>query len=115
MSMTHYTQVLAGVAGYIDAELISKFRGTGKAWLAGAVVGLAASRAEALIKACAANPVIQAFGVIDGENIDVEAIYAVLLEQARKESATIQIPLMGAVTFHEKDVESLYRHIKEGR
>lgn len=111
----HYSQVVNGIVGYIDDELLSKMKGTGKAWLAGTVVGLAASRAEAMIRQYSSNPLVKASGLIDGENIDVDAIYAELLRQAQKGSATIQIPLMGAVTFDVKDVESLYRHIKEGR
>lgn len=113
--MMHYSQVVNGVVGYMDAELISKFKGTGRAWLAGTAVALFASRAEAMIRQYASHPLVAASGLIDGENIDVDAIYAALLDQARKGSATMQIPLMGAVTFDVTDVESLYRHIREGK
>ena len=48
---------------------------------------------------------------IEGENIDVDAIYAELLKQAQKSSMTIDLPVIGPITFGTADVESLYRHI----
>lgn len=52
-----------------------------------------------------------ALGLVEGVNIDVDAIYAELLKQARKGSATVDLPIVGPITFGVADVESLYRHI----
>lgn len=113
--MVHYSQVVAGIAGYLDEEMVSKVAGTPKAWIMGAVIGLASTRAEPLVRQLSSNPMVVAMGLVDGENIDVDAIYGELIKQAKRGSMTMQIPMMGAVTFNVSDVEKLYRHIKEGR
>lgn len=111
--MVHKSKVLVGLANYVDAEIVGKMTGSWKAWVIGGATGLAVSRADALIGQLAGNPVVRALGIIDGENIDVDAIYAELLKQAQKGSATVTLPAIGSVTFSAADVESLYRHIKE--
>lgn len=109
--MVHKSKVLRGLGSYVDAEIVSKMAGSWKAWLIGGAVGLAAARADALIGQLASNPMVTALGLIEGENIDVDAIYAEMLKQAQKSSMTIELPLIGPVTFGVADVESLYRHI----
>ena len=109
--MVHKSKVINGIAGYVDAEIISKMAGSWKAWLVGGVAGLAAARAGVLIDELAKNPMVNALGIVQGENVDVEAIYAELLKQAQKGSATVELPVVGPITFGVADVESLYRHI----
>lgn len=109
--MVHKSKVLRGLGNYVDAEIVSKLTGSWKAWIVGGFAGLAANRADALIGQLAGNPVVIALGLIDGENIDVDAIYAELLKQAQKSSMTLDMPVIGPITFGVADVESLYRHI----
>ena len=109
--MVHKSKVLTGIAGYVDDEIVSKMAGSWKAWLVGGAAGIAMARAGQLIDALAKNPMVTALGLIQGENIDVEAIYAELLKQAQKGSATVELPVIGPITFGTADVESLYRHI----
>ena len=103
--------MLAGIAGYVNDEIVSKMTGSWKAWLVGGAAGLATARAGKLIDELAKNPMITALGLIQGEMIDVEAIYTELLKQAQKGSATVDLPVVGPITFGVADVESLYRHI----
>lgn len=112
--MMHYTRVLAGITGFVDEELVSKTRGSINSWLLGAAVGLMSSRAKDFVHKLAENPLAQSLGIVQGEEIDVDAIYGELIKQAQKGSATINIPLIGAVTFGPGDVDSLYRHIQQG-
>lgn len=109
--MVHKSKVLTGIAGYIDDEIVSKMAGGWKAWLIGSAAGLATARAGKLIDELLRNPMVTALGLAEGENIDVDAIYAELLKQARKGSATVDLPVVGPITFGVADVESLYRHI----
>lgn len=109
--MVHRSKVINGIAGYVDDEIVSKMNGSWKAWVVGGAAGLVAARAERLMNELAGNPVVTALGLIDGENVDVEAIYAELRKQAQKGSATINMPIVGPITFGVADVESLYRHI----
>jgi len=109
--MIHYTKVIEGVKRYIDSDLIQRMNGSYKAWIVGAVVTLYANRANQLIEELRDNPLIRGLHVIDGEMIDVDALYGCLLEQAQKRTATIDIPMIGAVTYSAADVEALYRMI----
>lgn len=109
--MVHYTRVLQGLTDYADKELISQMGGSLRGWMAGAAVALAMERGREIMAELIKNPMIKALGLVDGENIDVDALYRALIEQARKGSATVNIPLLGPVTFKESDVEALYRYI----
>ena len=109
--MVHKSKVLNGIAAYVDAEIVSKMAGSWKAWVVGGAAGLAVARADALIGELGKNPMVTALGLMQGENIDVEGIYAELLKQAQKGSATVDLPVVGLITFGVADVESLYRHI----
>ena len=109
--MIHKSKVMRGIGTYVDDEIVAKMAGSWKAWVVGGLTGLATARADALIGQLTSNPIVAALGVIDGENIDVEALYAELIKQAQKCSATIDVPVIGPITFGVADVESLYRHI----
>ena len=109
--MIHYTRVVQGIAAYIDNELIGKLNGSWKAWLLGSIAGIGISNAEKLFMQYKDMPLLSALGIVDGENINVEAIYAEMRKQAQRGTATIQLPIVGAVTFGPADVDSLYRCI----
>lgn len=107
----HKSRVLQGITGYIDDEIVAKMAGSWKAWVVGGLAGIAASRADALIAQYAKNPIVSAMGLMDGEMIDAEAILAELHRQAQKGTATVDVPLIGPITFGPADVDSLHRHI----
>lgn len=111
--MIHKSKVLYGIASYIDDEIVSKLAGSWKAWAVGGLAGIAVSRADGLITQYANNPMVKALGLIDGENIDVDVIIAELRKQAQRGTATIDVPLIGPITFGPADVDSLHRHIMQ--
>jgi hypothetical protein len=110
--MIHKSKVLYGIASYIDDEIVAKLAGGWKAWVVGGMAGIAVSRADGLLSQLANNPMVKALGLIDGENIDVETIYEELRRQAQKGAATVELPMLGVITFSVSDVDSLYRYIK---
>lgn len=113
--MIHYKRVIQGVVNYIDDEIVSKFNGSWKAWALGGMAAIFAARAETAFAALRDNPALKALGLIDGETVDIDTIYAELLRQAQKGTATVELPIIGAVTFSAADVESVYRHIKDAK
>lgn len=110
--MIHKSRVMQGIAAYIDNEIVSQMSGSWKSWVIGSAAGIALSRADEMLTNLAANPIVKALGLIDGENIDVETIYEELRRQAQRGAATVELPMLGAITFSVADVDSLYRHIK---
>lgn len=109
--MIHYSRVMQGIASYIDQELVGKLTGSWKAWLLGSMAGIAVSNAERLYMQYKDMPVLVALGLVDGENINVEAVYAELRKQAQRGTATVSLPIVGAITFGATDVDALYRYI----
>ena len=110
--MIHYSKVLRGIAAYIDSGLVSSFAGSWKAWLLGGIAGLAVSKGEHMFQQIKNSPVAATLGLVEGENVDVDTIYAELRKQAQKGTATVVLPIVGPVTFGIADVESLFQHIR---
>ena len=109
--MVHKSKVLHGIAGYIDDEIVARLAGSWKAWVVGGMSGLVMARADAILTHVADHPMVKALGLMDGEMIDVEGIVAELRKQAQRSTATIDIPVVGPITFGPADIDSLYRHI----
>lgn len=112
--MEHYSKVTRGLAAYIANEFARPFVGSLKGWGALLVAGIVQERADAVARALIANPIAQAAELVDGENVDVELLYRHLLRIARENKATVNVPMLGPVTFGEADVEALYRCIVGG-
>lgn len=109
--MVHYKKVIQGITQYINDEFISRFTGSWKAWVLGTATALAAARMDNIFQALRENAALKVLGLVDGENIDAEAVLAELKKQAQKGTATVSLPVLGAVTFGPADVDALYRNI----
>jgi hypothetical protein len=112
--MVHYSKVVNGLMSYVDNEIVSKMNGSLKGWGVGIVAGLLGKRADQMFATLRNSPVLTSLGLIDGEMVDIEAVYAEALRMAQRGSATVNVPMLGAVTFTTADVESLYRYIIGG-
>lgn len=110
--MIHYSKVLNGLAAYIDAEIAGKMNGSWKAWVVRSAAALASARAESVYHTVSQHPIALALGIVDGENVNVDAILAQLRIQAQRGTATANLPLIGPVTFGISDVDALERYIK---
>ena len=110
--MATLAQVKAGVAAYIEQEIISKIGGWQK-WVAGAVVSMALNRADGIFDALKDNPAIKLLGIIDDSgNIDIEALYAEFKRQAQRGPISFDVPMIGKLTLNESDVDKIYANIK---
>ena len=65
-----------------------------------------------IIEQYKSNEVVKMLGVIDqDDHIDIDRLYQHIVPIARKGAATINLPLVGAVTINDADVDKLYRYI----
>lgn len=112
--MIHYSKVVNGLMSYVDNEIVAKMNGSLKGWGVGIVAGLLGRKADQVFATLRNNPIAASLGLIDGEMVDVEAVYSEALRMAQRGSATVNVPMIGAVTFSAADVESLYRYIIGG-
>ena len=112
--MIHYTKVINGLVKYIESDILAQLNGSLGAWGAALVVGLVVKRINQVFHEIAGNPLIKVLGVIDGEMVDIESIYAEVLKASQRGSATVAMPFIGPITFKTADVESIYRYIMGG-
>lgn len=110
--MIHYSRVLNGILTYIQTEMAAKLAGSWKAWALNILAGMASTKAEAVVRKLGGHPVVKALGLIEGENVNVDALMGELRKQAQNSTATIDIPLVGAYTVGIADVDALDRYIR---
>lgn len=110
--MYNYSQVINGLAKYIDEEIISKIDGWQK-WIIGAGLGMSLDKGVNIFNELKTNPVVKALGVIDkNDMIDVETLYHNIKKQAHNNPITFSVPMIGAMTLNELDVDKIYEAIK---
>lgn len=112
--MLHYSKILNGFSQYIEDEIAAPFNGTLKAWGIRVGAGVLRERAGKALNMLMQHPVAKAFDLVDGEMVDEELLYRLLIDAARKGTATADIMLLGPVTFGEHDVDKLHRYIMGG-
>lgn len=111
--MVSIERVQAGVARYLDTEIISKMSGVNK-WLVAAAASAYVSDAPELLRKLNEKKAFAALNLIDeAGNVDVEKIYQSLKPAAAKCPAPITLPIIGTLTFTEQDVDSLYTYIMQ--
>lgn len=110
--MIHYSRVIQGLLMYIENEMASKLAGSLKAWILRGMADIASTKAESLFRILAGNPIVTALGLIDGENVNVDAIMGELRKQAQAGPATIDIPWIGPYTIGLSDVDALNRYVR---
>lgn len=112
--MVPYTKVINGLTKYIEDEIVNKLLGPQK-WIIGTGAGIMLAKATNTFSVLKNNPVIKSMDVInENDEIDVELIYKELKKQAQKGAITVDIPMLGALTLNEQDVDKLYSRIMGG-
>lgn len=112
--MLHYSKVLNGLSQYIEAELAAPHNGTLMAWGIRIGAGILRERTAKILTALMQHPAAKALEIVDGEMIDDELFFRLLADAARKGTATVDIMLIGPVTFGEHDVDALRRYVMGG-
>lgn len=109
--MVTVAQVQSGIERYISTEFLSKLNGVQK-WVVDAASAMYLLNAGKIFEGLKNNPMIAALGVIDEQDhIDIDKLYKHFKAAAGKAPATVSIPLLGAVTLNEGDVDKLYNFI----
>lgn len=112
--MVNINKVKNGIVKFLDAEVINKLPGW-KSWVFGAGAILMLSKADALIEQVREHPVVKMMGVVDGDMVDVEALYSAFKKQAQTVGAVdISIPMIGELRMGASDIDRLYNFIMEG-
>lgn len=109
--MVDYKTFMERLQVYIEHELVPTVTGWQK-WIFGMGAGILMQKADKVYASIKDNKILHTLDLIDGDNIDVDLLYNELIKQANKGPVTIEIPLLGNLTLHRQDVDTLYNYIK---
>ena len=109
--MVSVGKVQQGIGDYINEEFVGKLSGLQK-WGVDIAAGLLLVNAADIFNKYKDNDLVKMMGIIDSEdNIDIDKIYYRAKSAAQKGPVTFTMPIVGAVTLNEHDIERLYAHI----
>lgn len=112
--MFTFGQVQTGLIKYLESEIINQISGWQK-WVMGAISALALNNSGDFFQRLKKHPIISMLDVIDHEDlIDVEKLHREFKAQAVESGPiTFNISMIGNITLNDKDVDLIYRYIKE--
>lgn len=112
--MVPYNKVINGITRYIDDEIVNKLTGPQR-WIIGTGAGIMLMKSADIFNALKNNSIVKTMGIINAnDEVDVELIYKELKKQAQKSAVTFDVPMIGALTLNEQDVDKLYNKIMGG-
>lgn len=110
--MVTVKQVQSGIVRYVDSDLLPHLDGMKKIGL-GIYMGLASENIGAAIQKYKDHPAVAMLNVVTEDGmVDIDKVYAVA-KPMFEQKQSIDLPLIGRVTFDGDDVEKLYRYISE--
>lgn len=111
--MAEIRKIEAGIARYIDTELIPKLPDDGiKRVGVGIVSGLIAKRGGLMLEQLAKNPTLQMLTIADSTGgLDVGLLYEVAKEKVPAKGVSVVLPVVGKLTIYPDDIDTLYRYI----
>lgn len=110
--MVTVKQVQTGIVRYVDNDLLPHLEGMKKIGL-GIYMGLASENIGAAIQKYKDHPAVAMLNVVtDDGMVDIDKVYTVA-KPMFDQKQSIDLPLIGRVTFDGSDVEKLYRYISE--
>lgn len=112
--MVTITKIEQGVAAYLDSELMPKLPETGlEKILAGTAISLVIRRGGKILDSYRNNKTVQLLGIMDAEgNVDIDVLAEELKKNMPADGVKIDVPMIGAMTFHKSDIDKLYSYIK---
>lgn len=114
--MVTIEQIKNGLTRYIDSEILPNLTG-GKRFAMGVCAALMVQNLETTVLQYRENPAVAALGILDdGNNVDIDKLYAAATDTLRRmEKLSVDVPMMGVLTFRQNDLDTLLAMMKEGK
>lgn len=114
--MVTIEQIKAGVASYLDAELMPKFPENGiQKVLAGTAIGLALHKSGDIIMSLKDHPYVKMLEIMDDKyNVDIDVLKTEFVKNIPESGFVLEVPMFGTMKFNKSDIEKLYKHIMGG-
>lgn len=111
--MVSIDKIEQGIAAYLDGELMPQLPNSGfEKVLAGTAISLFIRRSGKIIERYKDNKAVQMLGIMDADgNVDVDVLAEELKKNFPKDGMKLDIPIIGAMTFHKEDVDKLHEYI----
>ena len=111
--MVSIEKIEQGVAAYLDGELMPKLPANGvQRVIVGTAMSLLIKRSGAILDSYKDNQLVKMLGIMDSEgNIDIDILAEELKKNMPKDGLRVDVPIIGALTFKENDVDKLYEYI----
>lgn len=111
--MVELKEVEAGIARFLDKELADVMpEEMWKRITIGTGVALIVKNLDNIVDKYKDNTLVQLTGVIDEQKrVNVDRIRVVLRSQIPEEGVKVPVPVLGIITFHKSDVDTLYNCI----
>ena len=106
-------QVINGLINYADSEVMIKLPTTSK-WIMGTAIGVMSNKTSKIIDKLKDNPIVDILGIVDENgNIDIDTLIQAMKESASKYgNVTVEVPLVGKLTFTSNDFDMLRSYIQ---
>ena len=113
--MVEFNRVIDGLIRYLNNNLFAKMNDWQEV-LARIAVGRIIGNPEALKQSLMANGIVRTFAVMDSEgNVDLENLAIDLKREIeRKGKISVEVPMLGKMSFVASDVDEIYREITGG-
>lgn len=108
--MTSIEQIKNGIQRYVDYDLSPGLPELAQAMIGGAVA-LYIAKAETILRRLSGEPYVAVLGIIDGDQVDVEAIHDAFAPRV-KGTIPVKLPLIGSMSFDRAEVEKLFERIR---
>lgn len=112
--MVEISKIRDGVMLYAEKHMMPILDSKGQ-FLLGVGLGMISGRVEAMMASLAKNELVKTLGIIEGNRVDWDALYAAAVEQIKRQGKiAMDIPLIGRLAFDEGDLRNLHRCITGG-
>lgn len=113
--MVEFNRVIDGLTRYLNNNLFAKMNDWQEV-LARIAVGRIIGNPEALKQSLMANGIVRTFAIFDSEgNVDLENLARDLKREIeRKGKISVEIPIIGKLSFVASDIDDIYREITGG-
>ena len=112
--MVTVTQIEKGLGMFLDSELMPNLPVDGiQRVLAGTAMALLIKRSGSTIEEYSQHPFIKMLGIVDENgNWDIDTLKTEVKNQMGDKGITIDVPMIGSMTFHKEDIDKVTTFIK---
>lgn len=114
--MVSVNQIEQGIASFLDTEFMPNLPQNGiQKVMAGTAISLIIKRSGNIVREFTNNSFVKMLGIMDEEgNMDIDILRSELKANMPETGVVMDLPMIGTLTFHKGDVDTLYNHIIRG-